>query len=145
MTNVLSAFALVMLAPKSALAVVDSHTECQTLMGFTVELEQALHTVHAGSKFTILHSHALTAAQFAAQNIAFDDMLLRKVEINLEPSEQSLPMVLVDLLYNFPYPQGANSFAVYDFTAREFHSSEDLTRDGMYSVPLNCYPVSGLY
>ncbi|RBW44179.1 hypothetical protein DS901_07100 [Loktanella sp. D2R18] len=134
-----------MLAPSSALAVVDNYTECKTIMGFVVELEQTDYAVPAGSEFTIVHSHAPTEAQFSEQYIAYESQLLRKVELEVEPGEQTVPMVLVDVIYNFPYPQGANSVAVYDMTVREFHTSDDLMRDGLFSVPLNCYPVSGLY
>jgi hypothetical protein len=145
MRNVLSALTLVMLAPTNALAVVDNYTECTTLMGFMVELEQANYAVPAGSAFTITQSHAPTSEHLAVQYVAYEDMLFRKVEIALESSEYSLPMVLVDSLYNFPSPQGANSVAVYDLTGRKINSSHDLARDGLQSVPLNCYPVSGLY
>jgi hypothetical protein len=145
MRTFLNALTLVMLAPSSALAVVDNYTECKTLMGFVVELGQTTDVVPVGSSFTVISNHASTAEQLTTLHVSYDDMLLRKVEIDLETSEYSLPMVLVDSLYNFPYPQGANSVAVYDLTGRKFHTSDDLARDGLQSVPLNCYPVSGLY
>jgi hypothetical protein len=145
MRNFLSALTLVMPVPSSALAVVDTYTECKTLMGFVVKLEQTDYPVPSGSSFIMVHSHAPTEAQFSAQYIAYESQLLRKVELEVEPGEQTVPMVLVDVIYNLPYPQGSNSVAVYDMTVREFHTSDDLMRDGLFSVPLNCYPVSGLY
>jgi hypothetical protein len=145
MKQLLNALVMAIVLPTKTFGVTDSYAECETLMEFTVELDQSSQTVAVGTTFTMVFRHVLTDEMIAENFIEVDGQYLLKAGIWFPEVEQSLPMIRLRSRSDVPLPQGATSVALYDLTGRDFETKEDFSRDGTFSVPLNCYPTSGIY
>ena len=144
MTHYLRMLAVTALLPTTAFGADDVFYECETLVEVKLELDVTDLTLPVGTTFTYTLYGTITGQIFAEEYVRLaNGSHMRRTTIPVPELEDGLPIVLISEKPDLPLPNGANSVAMYDTQARTFLTSDDLTRTGKVSAPINCYTVDG--
>ena len=144
MTHYLYKLALIALLPTTAYGADDVFYECETLVEMKLDLGVTDLTLPVGTTFNYTLYGTITGQIFAEEYVRLaNGSHMRRTTIPVPEIEGGLPVVLISEKPDLPLPNGANSIAMYDNQARTFLTSDDLTRDGKVSAPINCYTVDG--
>lgn len=144
MTHYLRALALIALLPTTAFGADDVFYECETLVEVKLQVNGADLTLPVGTTFQYTLYGTMTGQIFAEEYVRLaNGSHMRRIAIPVPEIEGGLPIVLISEKPDLPLPNGANSVAMYDNQARTFLTSDDLTRTGKVSAPINCHTVDG--